>query len=101
MNGKINYGLLVRFLRGQVGKDWNEVYSEIINRIPTRLMEHKEMIHWFVADKVSLVDGRLWNKRSQKFIYIDGSYDFSQERKEFYVDPVTNVLVKIQEVKIK
>lgn len=34
-NGKINYGLLVRFLRGQVGNDWDVVYSEIISRIPT------------------------------------------------------------------
>lgn len=26
-NGKINYGILVRFLRGKIGKDWDSVYS--------------------------------------------------------------------------
>jgi len=41
-NGKINYGLLVRFLRGQVGNDWNEVYSEITEL--TRLINELDKI---------------------------------------------------------
>lgn len=108
-NAKINYGLLVRFLRGQVGNDWNEVYSEIISRIPTKLLDYKEMIFWFVADKVEFIDGRLWNKKSQQFIWTGEIYKlvhFSQiktqpEFKEFYVDPTTNKLVQIQQKSFK
>ena len=68
-DNKINYGLLVRFLRTQVGNDWDEAYAEIISRIPTKLLDYKEMIYWFVADKVEIKDGRLWNKKTQKFIW--------------------------------
>lgn len=73
-NGKINYGLLVRFLRGQVGNDWDEIYSEIISRIPTKLLDYKEMVFWFVADKVEYIDGRPWNKKSQQFIWTGEDY---------------------------
>ena len=59
-----NYGLLVRFLRGQVGNDWDEIYSEIVSRIPKKLLDYEEMVFWFVADKVEFVDGRPWNKKS-------------------------------------
>ena len=64
-NGKLNYGLLVRFLRGQVGNDWDEVYSEIISRIPTKLLGRKEIVFWFVADKIELIDGHPYNKKKQ------------------------------------
>jgi hypothetical protein len=104
-NGKINYGLLVRFLRGQVGNDWDEVYSEIISRIPTKLLDYKEMVFWFVADKVEFIDGKPWNKKSQQFIWTGegvGPVHHSEikkhpEFKEFYVDPTTNKLVRIEQ----
>src|ERR1700709_2155531 len=51
-NGKINTGLLVRFLRGQIGNDWDNVYSEIVARIPAKLLDYKEIALWNVADKV-------------------------------------------------
>ena len=100
-NGKINYGLLVRFLRGQVGNDWDEIYSEIISRIPTKLLDYKEMIFWFVADKVEFIDGRPWNKKSQQFIWTGEemkSVHWTQiktqpQRIEFYVHPETNKLI--------
>jgi hypothetical protein len=102
-NGKINYGLLVRFLRGQVGNNWDEVYSEIISRIPTKLLDYKEMIFWFVADKVEFIDGKPWNKKSQKFIWTGenpGPLYYSTMKTdpqfiEFYVHPETNKLVRI------
>ena len=102
-NGKINYGLLVRFLRGQVGNDWDMVYSEIISRIPTKLLDYKEMIFWFVADKVEIIDGRPWNKKSQQFIWIGETFEpvYFHNRKnapqfiEFYVHPDTNRLIRI------
>jgi len=108
-NDKINYGLLVRFLRKQVGNDWDKVHSEIISRIPTKLLDYKEMIFWFVADKVEIKDGRPWNKKSQRFICTgepNGTETYQQriemqDHKEFYVDPVTNKLVHIQQKALK
>jgi len=108
-NGKINYGLLVRFLRGQIGNDWDEIYSEIISRIPTKLLDYKEMIFWFVAEKVEFINGRPWNKKSQLFIWTGEDYKqvhYTQiktqpEFKEFYVDPMTNKLVRIEQKSFK
>lgn len=108
-NGKINYDLLLRFLRGQVGNDWDAVYSEAISRIPAKLLHHKEMIFWYVADDVEFIDGELWNKESQRFIWLNGGYTllhytemkFQVERKEFYVDPTTNKLVHIPQKAFK
>lgn len=104
-NGKINYGLLVRFLRQQVGKDWNEVYSEILSRIPTKLQDYKDMIFWFVADKVEMIDGRPWNKKTQQFLWTGETFGpthyteikQSPEMREFYVHPETNKLVRIEQ----
>lgn len=94
-NGKINYGLLRRFLNGQVGKDWTDISREISARIPARLLHHKEFVNWFVADEVEFIDSKLWNRRSQKFISLDGKFDYKEERMDFYVDPLSNILVKI------
>ena len=102
-NNKINYGLLVRFLRGQIGNDWDSVYSEIISRIPTKLLDYKEMVYWFVADNVEIVDNKIWNKKTQKFIWIgEGmTFDNNVELKEFYVDPNSNELKHIQQKSFK
>jgi hypothetical protein len=108
-NGKINCGSLVRFLRGQVGNEWEMIYSEIILRIPTKLLDYKEMIFWFVADKVEIVDGRPWNTKTQRFIWTGESFGpihfteikQSPEFKEFYVDPETNKLMRIEQKAFK
>lgn len=108
-NGKINYGLVVRFLRGRVGEDWDAVYAELINRIPTRLLDYREMVFWFVADKVELIDGQVWNKKSQQFLWqgeIFGPLHHTElkaalEFMEFYVHPDTNVLVRIEQKSFK
>jgi hypothetical protein len=108
-HGKINYGPLVRFLRGQVGNNWDDVYSEIISRIPTRLFDFKYMIFVFVADKVEFIDGRPWNKKSQQFIWTGEEIKpvhYTQikqgpQRIEFYVDPNTNTLVRIEQKAFK
>lgn len=100
-NSKINTELLVRFLRGQIGNDWDEVYSEIISRIPARLLDYKEIALWYVAHKVEIKDGKLWNKTSQKYIYQGGEYNnthytemtLAEEIIEFYVHPETNKLM--------
>lgn len=104
-NGKINYGILVRFLRGQIGKDWDVVYSEILGRIPTKLLDYKGMVFWFVANEVEIIEDRLWDRKKQKFIWtgnIDAQETFKKQWLshvfyEFYVDPITNLLQHIQQ----
>jgi hypothetical protein len=108
-NGKINTGLLVRFLRGQIGNDWDTVHSEIIARIPARLLDYKEIALWYVSDKVELKEGKLWDLREQKFIYMGGermhtsphAKSLAEHTTEFYVDPETNKLMQIQYKKNK
>ena len=102
-NGRINTDLLKRFLRTQVGKDWDMVYSEIIARIPNKLMDYKYCIYWYVADKVEVKDGKLWNLRDRYFIETctDAPYTFKKHYRymEFYVHPETNLLVRIGDFK--
>ncbi|RSK43588.1 hypothetical protein [Hymenobacter perfusus] len=94
-NGKINYDLLRRFLRGQVGQHWNVVHAEILARIPTRLLHYREMIHWYVADQVELLDGKIWNKRTQRFISLERLRQaVTEESTEFYVHPETGLLMR-------
>jgi hypothetical protein len=108
-NGKLNLGPLVKFLRSKVGENWDEVYSEIIARIPTALLDYRKIIFWFVEDKVKFVDGRVWNTETQKFIWTDGAYvlrhyseiHLSPEFREFYVDPNTNELMRIPQRSFK
>lgn len=97
-NGKVNYGLLIRFLRGRIGDDWNEVHKEIMTRIPTNLMEYKDCVEWFVADLIEEEEDGLWDKREQKYLKFDPEEPVNVDYytfKEFYVDPETNRLEKI------
>jgi hypothetical protein len=61
------------------------------------------MIFWFVADKVEIIEGRPWNKKTQQFIWTGEDVPVhwrnvkGPEYKEFYVDPATNKLVRIPE----
>lgn len=99
-NSKVNYGLLVRFLRGKAGSDWNEVSQEIEDRIPTDLSEYKECVHWFVSDLIEKHEDGLWDKREQKYLKLDPNEPFDWNLntcKEFYVDPETNQLVRIKD----
>lgn len=105
-NGKINYDLLVRFLNGQINKNWDEVYSEILQRIPTKLMDYKEMIFWFVPDKVEIDGAKILNLKSQKYIYIENSDANSENLHQFdffkfYVNPIDNNLIKIKQKSFK
>ncbi|MCT4665444.1 MAG: hypothetical protein N4A45_09455 [Flavobacteriales bacterium] len=99
-NSKINYGLLVRFLRGKVGNDWNEVSKEIQDRIPTDLLEYKDCVKWFVSDLIEKREDGLWDKREQKYIRLELNEPFDWKlytSKEFYVDPETNRLTRIKD----
>lgn len=98
-SGKMNIGLLVRFLRGQVGNNWDDVYSEIIARIPTKLLPHKDIVYRLVADKIKLVDGKLFNTKTSKFILTPevDKFSINYDRHEFYVHPETNILIRIDD----
>lgn len=98
-NGKLDYGLLVRFLRTQVGDDWDSVYSEIISRIPTKLLDHREIIFWFVADKTKLIDGRPYDLKTNKYIWTPDLNEQEMDFKhiDFYVHPVTNLLIRVED----
>lgn len=96
--GKINYGLLVRFLRGKVGKDWFEVQQEVYDRIPTKLQEYKECLYWFVADKIEQRADGLWCKREKKYLILENRSEkkWNEEiYKEFYVNPETHILEQV------
>ena len=99
-NGKINYGLLVRFLRGKIGEDWDAVHAEIIERIPSDLSEYRECVQWFVSDLVEEREGGLWDKRDRGFIRTpeaDKNLMWSEYAyKEFYVHPQTNQLCRVE-----
>jgi len=99
-NSKINYGLLIRFLRGKVGNDWDDIYDEILQRIPTDLLDYKDCVQWFVADLVERRDEGLWDKREQKYLRLaeDDVYDWNlYVTKEFYVDPDSNQLIRLED----
>ncbi|MEM6806802.1 MAG: hypothetical protein AAF696_35705 [Bacteroidota bacterium] len=103
ISGKLNTDLLKRFLRTQGGKDWDEVYSEYISRVPSKLYDKKACIQWYVADKVEFREGKLVNLRDNYFIATetDSPYYFRRRyrRLEFYVDPDTNKLMRIGDFK--
>lgn len=97
-NNKVNYGLLIRFLRGKNGTNWNVVQKEVSERIPSNLNEYKDCLKWFVADLIEKRENELWDKREQKYLRLNPNepYDFNiHTSKEFYVDPDSNLLVKI------
>ena len=70
-NSRVNYGLLIRFLRGRIGDDWNEVHEEIMERIPSNLSEYRMCVEWFVADLVEEEENELFDKRDQRYLKLD------------------------------
>lgn len=97
-NGKINYGPLIRFLRTQVGNDWDDVYAEIIARIPTKIMYNKDVIFRLVATNVAIIDNKPFNQTSNQFIWTpeQGTFNFNDfDMVDFYIEPSTNKLQKV------
>lgn len=98
-NSKVNYGLLIRFLKGNVGGHWPDIYDEIMERIPTNLSEYKDCVNWFVAHQVERKEEGLWDKMDQKWIMltkVEEKFPFDYYNyKEFYVDPDTQTLCHV------
>ena len=83
---------LRRYLRKQVGRPWNKVFSEICERLPVRSMNGnhiRDHLDWEVETKTCLVDG------------IPHSLDLRGPRpvypNELYVCPKTGILNKMKE----
>lgn len=98
ISGKINYGLLVRFLEGKVGQQWETIHAEILERIPTKLKAYKDCVYWFVADLVEVQGEAIWDKREQKYLRMDpdAPHNFDQfAYKKFYVNPDNGQLTRI------
>jgi len=92
---KLNYSLLIRFLNANVNKDWDNVYSEYIDRIPKKLDEYRNIIFYYVADKIEIVENQLYNTKTNKFIWMSENDDLNSSKFEivyFYVCPKTNKL---------
>ena len=96
-NGKINTSLLKRFLETKIGCDWDLVYDEIQLRIPTRLKEYNQVIYWYVADKIDLVDTNVFDRRAQKFINFEKAFINGTVHKEFIVSPFDNTLYRYKD----
>lgn len=63
------------------------------------------MVFWFVANEVEIVEGKLWDRKKQKFIWTEEfnkgvtvpKHWLDYALYEFYVDPATNLLQHIQQ----
>jgi hypothetical protein len=98
--GKIDFGPLIRFLGDRVGGDWDEIYSEIRARIPRKLLAYEDSVLRFVITKVRKVDGFLINLENQRTIWTPETdsptmCNCCYEYTDFYVDPETNLLVRV------
>ena len=94
-NGKVNIGLLIRFLRKNVGKNWEQVEQEILSRIPTKLWDYRYIVYDIVRTKVEYKNGQLYDKSEQKYIISPKNTDLGVDqyiRTDFYVEPETNLL---------
>ena len=96
-NGKINTSLLKRFLETKVGFDLNQVCEELQQRIPTKLQEYHQVIFWYVADKIEIVDSKVFDLRDQKFINFERMFVFGTVHKDFIVSPLDKKLYRYKE----
>jgi hypothetical protein len=88
-------GPLRRFLRSKVGEEWNDVYSELCQRLKTNTMAGQHVIGhvWdFVERYVKIIDGKVYHKHYQKYrTLLEASY-----RDRFYIHPETGILCAVE-----
>ncbi|MBL1201834.1 MAG: hypothetical protein FWK04_22930 [Nostoc sp. GBBB01] len=90
-------GPLRRFLRSKAGQPWNDVYSQLCERLDTKTMAGQHVIGhlWhYVERHVQIIDGDVYTKPDRGHpILLDGSY-----RNSFYVHPETGILCAVQNI---
>jgi hypothetical protein len=90
-------GPLRRFLRSKVGQPWNEVYSELCQRLDHNTMAGQHVIGhvWdYVERHVEIIDGVVYRKAYRRYqVRLDESY-----RDSFYIHPETGILCAVKKV---
>ncbi|MDZ7991639.1 MAG: hypothetical protein RM022_029365 [Nostoc sp. EfeVER01] len=90
-------GPLRRFLRSQVGQPWNEVYSQLCQRLDPSTMAGQHVIDhvWdYVERYVEIIDGGFYSKPYQGYgNQLDTSY-----RDRFYIHPETGILCAVEKI---
>ncbi|MFN6483341.1 MULTISPECIES: hypothetical protein [unclassified Nostoc] len=90
-------GPLRRFLRSQVGQPWNDVYSQLCQRLDPNTMAGQHVIDhvWdYVERHVEIIDGDFYSKPYQGYRnQLDVSY-----RDRFYIHPETGILCAVEKV---
>ena len=83
-----------RWLYGQVGRDFDEVYAEFLSRLQPKYREqYRGCIFWYVAprEEVSIREnGEIWGKHEGRPVRLPY---YRQHR--FYVDPTSNLLRRL------
>jgi hypothetical protein len=90
-------GPLRRFLRSKVGQPWNDVYSELCQRLNTSTMAGQHVLShvWdYVERHVEIIDDKLYSKPYRGYkIPLDVS-----QRDRFYIHPQTGILCTVEKV---
>ncbi|MDZ8078824.1 MAG: hypothetical protein RMX35_06945 [Nostoc sp. DcaGUA01] len=88
-------GPLRRFLRSKVGQPWNDVYSELCQRLDSKTMAGQHVIGhlWdYLERHVEIIDGNVYRKSYQGYRYqLDRGYG-----DRFYIHPQTGILCAIE-----
>ena len=87
--------LVKRWLYSKVGQNFDDIYSEFLNRIqPKYLDEYRDCIYWYVEKKENVEikeNGEIWGKWYGQDVKLPYSMQMT-----FYVDPISNELKKIK-----
>ncbi|MEC4818049.1 MAG: hypothetical protein SAK29_32980 [Scytonema sp. PMC 1069.18] len=90
-------GPLRRFLHSKVGQPWDDIYSELCQRLDTSTMAGQHVLThvWdYVERHVEIIDNRLYSKPYRGYqIQLDASH-----RDRFYIHPETGILCAAQKV---
>lgn len=90
-------GPLYGYIFKQVGRRWDDVYSEICKNLPNNSLNTSHVrghIEDFVEVQVMLIDGVPYDTRGVSPISNYGRWPFA-----FYVHPITNILCKLAQKK--
>src|ERR1700722_596161 len=97
-------GPLYGYLKKQVGRPWNKVYSEIAKKLPRKSLQGihiQDHIFQFVELNVVMIDGKPHHKTQPRYSEITEIYSVSGEKyPDLYVNPDNGLLCKAKVKKI-
>lgn len=93
-----NLNPLIKFLRGQVGRPWNKIYSEITKTFDKRkvINDHilQHLFQYVETKDIYVEDGELWLRSRWKApVRIK---DHTEYRDSYYVDPRDGIMKKFK-----